>query len=64
MDRSHLRKDMEQKCMTGFMVRSDLLIPVANKLTLLLCSDTHLYKGLPDIILINIFSVALGSQDS
>ncbi len=49
--RPHIRQHMEQNGMPCLVVGRNLFLPVGNDPALLLCADTHLYEGLPDILL-------------
>ena len=51
IDRSHIRKYMEQDRMACFVVCSDLLLLVGNDTALLLRTDSHFDKGSLDILL-------------
>ena len=60
MNRSHIRKHMEQDRVARLMVSRNLLILLGNYLALLLSADSHLDKRLVDIRLLDELPVVFG----
>ena len=64
VNRSHIRKHMEQNRMSGFMIGRNPFLFVGNDTTLFLSSNTHFNKSSLDICLNNVGTMFFRCHDS
>ena len=64
INRLHIRQHVKQNGMAGLMISCNLFLLIRNNFTALLCSDSHLNKGLSNIFLNQISTSIFSRQNS